>query len=106
MKFDWLVKHNGIYYPAGADVPIEETKKSEGVKAPAPLVSGKVDEVKDDVQANSDIVWAEFDKKTRKFSEEDLNLPYMKLKALAKKNGFKVENTAKANDIKDMLRSL
>ena len=42
----------------------------------------------------------------RLYSEEDLNLPYMKLKALAKKEGFKVENTAKANDIKEMLRSL
>ena len=99
MKFDYLVKHNGIYYPAGADVPIEETKKSEGVKAPAPLVSGKVDEVKEDVPVITD-------DKPRKYSEEDLNLPYMKLKALAKKEGFKVENTAKANDIKEMLRSL
>ena len=99
MKFDWLVKHNGIYYPAGADVPIEETKKSEGVKAPAPLVSGKVDEVKEDVPVITD-------DKPRKYSEEDLSLPYMKLKALAKKEGFKVENTAKANDIKEMLRSL
>ena len=99
MKFDYLVKHNGIYYPAGADVPIEETKKSEGVKAPAPLVSGKVDEVKEDVSVITD-------DKPRKYSEEDLNLPYMKLKALAKKEGFKVENTAKANDIKEMLRSL
>ena len=107
MKFDYLVKHNGIYYPAGADVPIEETKKSEGVKAPAPLVSGKVDDMDAEVRANSDKVWAEFDKKhSRKYSEEDLSLPYMKLKALAKKEGFKVENTAKANDIKEMLRSL
>lgn len=96
MKFGHLVKYNGVYYPAGADVPIEETKKSEGVKAPAPLVSGKVDEVKEDVK----------EEKARKYSEEDLSLPYMKLKALAKKEGFKVENTAKANDIKEMLRSL
>ena len=88
MKFDYLVKHNGIYYPAGADVPIEETKKSEGVKAPAPLVSGKVDD------------------KPRKFTEEDLKLPYMKLKALAKKEGLKVESTAKAEEIKNMLRAL
>lgn len=107
MKFDHLVKHNGVYYPAGEEVPINETS-GEGVKAPAVNVSGKVDVVTDaEVQANSDKVWAEFDKKhPRKYSEEDLNLPYMKLKALAKKEGFKVENTAKANDIKNMLRSL
>lgn len=106
MKFDHLVKHNGIYYPAGADVPTEETKKSEGVKAPAPLVSGEVESMEKIVQENSDIVWAEFDKKTRKYSEDDIKLPYMKLKALAKKEGFKVENTMKANELKDMLRSL
>lgn len=100
MKFDYMVKHNGIYYPAGEDVPTEE--KSEGVKAPAPLSSGKVDEVKDDVP--SDIVLA--DKRTRKFSEEDLALPYMKLKALAKREGLKVESNAKANEIKEMLRAL
>lgn len=96
MKFDYMVKHNGIYYPAGEDVPTEE--KSEGVKAPAPLSSGKVDEVP------SDIVLA--DKRTRKFSEEDLALPYMKLKALAKREGLKVESNAKANEIKEMLRAL
>ena len=43
MKFTHLVKHNGVYYSAGEDVPIEN-EKSEGVKAPAPLVSGKADE--------------------------------------------------------------
>jgi hypothetical protein len=78
MKFDYLVKHNGIYYPAGADVPIEETKKSEGVKAPAPLVSGKVDEVKEDVPVITD-------DKPRKYSEKDLDLPYMKLKQWRRK---------------------
>ena len=96
MKFSHDVKHNGVYYPAGTEVPIE-TKKSEGVTAPAPLVSGKVDEV----QASSDKA-----DKPRKYSEEDLNLPYMKLKALAKKEGFKADNTLKGYELKNMLRSL
>ena len=95
MKFTHMVKHNGVYYPAGKEVPIE-TKKSEGVKAPAPLVSGKVDEVKDDVIIKDD--------KPRKYSEEDLKLPYMKLKQLAKREGLKVESTAKSEDIKNMVR--
>ena len=85
MKFDYLVKHNGIYYPAGSDVPVEETR---GGQKPAPVASGKVDD------------------KPRKFTEEDLKLPYMKLKALAKKEGLKVESTAKAEEIKNMLRAL
>lgn len=104
MKFDYLVKHNGIYYPAGSDVPVEETR---GGQKPTPVASGKVDDMDAEVQANSDKVWAEFDEKhPRKFTEEDLKLPYMKLKALAKKEGLKVESTAKAEEIKNMLRAL
>ena len=84
MKFNHDVKFNGVYYPAGTDVPNEETNGG-GKDAPAALVSGKVE---------------------RKYSEEDLNLPYMKLKALVKKEGFKVENTMKAEDLKNLLRSV
>lgn len=93
MKFDYLVKHNGIYYPAGTEVPIEAN--GGGNDAPAVNVSGKVDEPTD----------AGFEIK-RKYSEEDLNMPYMKLKALATSEGFKVDKTAKADDIKEMLRTL
>lgn len=98
MKFDYLVKHNGIYYPAGIDVPIETS--GGGEVAPAVNVSGKVDT--DEIQANSG---KEFDSK-RKYTEEELDLPYMKLKSLASKEGFKVEKSAKAEEIKEMLRSL
>lgn len=96
MKFDYLVKHNGIYYPAGSDVPVEETR---GGQKPTPVTSGKVD--KEDAQASSSE-----EQHPRKFSEEDLKLPYMKLKALAKKEGLKVESNAKAEEIKNMLRAL
>ena len=90
MTFDYEVKHNGIYYPAGANVPIEETNGG-GKEAPAVIVSGKVET--DSVSA-------------RKYTEEDLNLPYMKLKALAKKEGFKVPNTLKSDELKEMLRGI
>lgn len=104
MKFDYLVKHNGIYYPAGTDVPIETS--GGGEVAPAVNVSGKVDT--DEIQANSDKVFAEFDSKIskRKYTEKELDLPYMKLKSLASKEGFKVDRSAKAEEIKEMLRSL
>ena len=92
MKFDYLVKHNGIYYPAGTEVPIE--MNGGGNKAPAVDVSGKVDEPKVE------------EPKSKKYSEEDLNLPYMKLKSLAIAEGFKVDKSAKADEIKDMLRTL
>ena len=87
MKFDYLVKHDGVYYPAGTDVPINETNGG-GTKAPTVDVSGKVD------------------KEGRKYSEEDLDLPYMKLKSLAAQEGFKVDTSAKADEIKEMLRTL
>ena len=88
MKFPYLVKHNGVYYPIGTDVPIEE---GGGMNTPAES-SGKVDEP--------------VEPEGSKYSEDDLNLPYMKLKALAKKEGLKVPNTAKAEEIKEMLRGI
>ena len=87
MKFDYLVKHDGVYYPAGTDVPINETNGG-GTKAPAVDVSGKVD------------------KEGSKYSEEDLDLPYMKLKSLAAQEGIKLDKTAKAEEIKEALRAL
>lgn len=93
MKFTHEVKHNGVYYPAGADVPIE-TKESEGVKAPAPLVSGK--------DTNSDNA-----EKKKKYTEQDLaGKKYFALKGMAKAEGFSVPNDAKSDEIKKMLLSV
>lgn len=91
MKFDHLVKHNGVYYPAGTDVPIEEKAAGD---APAVEPSGKVETQ----EATPE--------KSRKYTEEELDLPYMKLKSLASKEGIKVEKSAKAEEIKDLLRAL
>lgn len=99
MKFDYLVKHDGVYYPAGTDVPIETTS-GEGVKAPAGDVSGK-DLVKDDEVLDKDLV-----KNKRKYTDEDLDVPYFSLIALAKKEGLNVPDKAKTGDIKKMLRAL
>lgn len=99
MKFDYLVKHNGVYYPAGTDVPIETTS-GEGVKAPAVDVSGK-DLVKDDEVLDKDLV-----KDKRKYTDEDLDVPYFSLIALAKKEGLNVPDKAKTSEIKKMLRAL
>ena len=94
MKFTHEVKHNGVYYPAGAEVPIEETKESEGAKAPAPLVSGK--------DTNSDIA-----EKKKKYTEQDLaGKKYFALKGMAKAEGFSVPNDAKSDEIKKMLLSV
>lgn len=97
MIFPFEVKKNGVYYPAGTEVP---TGSKKGAEKPLSLQPGKVDT--DEIQANSDKV---FDSK-RKYTEEELDLPYMKLKSLATKEGFKVDRSAKAEEIKEMLRSL
>ena len=94
MKFPYLVKHNGVYYPIGADVPIEE-ENGGGMNTPAEDSSGKADEVKEDVVT-----------KEGKYTEEDLNVPFFSLKALAKKEGLEIPEKAKTKDLKKMLRAL
>ena len=91
MRFAYEVKYHGVYYPAGKDVPIG--KKAGAETAPAEL-SGKVDTVETPIE------------QPRKYSEEDLNVPYMTLKSMARAEGFKVPNTIKAEQIKEMLRTL
>ena len=96
MIFPFEVKKNGVYYPAGTEVP---TGSKKGVAKPLSSQPGKVD-TKPEIQEES------VKDKERKYSEEELDLPYMKLKSLASKEGFKVEKSAKAEEIKEMLRSL
>lgn len=101
MKFPHMVKYNGVYYPIGADVPIEEN--GGGMNTPAEP-SGKVDKVKEDKKIVKEEP-KEADK-TRKYSEQDLDVPYFSLKALAKNEGLKIPDKAKSSEIKNMLRAL
>lgn len=96
MIFPFEVKKNGVYYPAGTEVP---TGSKKGVEKPLSSQPGKVD-TKPEIQEES------VKENERKYSEEELDLPYMKLKSLASKEGFKVDRSAKAEEIKEMLRSL
>lgn len=93
MKFPCEVKYHGVCYPAGAEVPVG--KKGEGNTKPSPEKPGKVD---NPVEVE--------EPKGRKYTEDELNLPYMKLKSLASQNGIKVEKSAKAEEIKELLRAL
>jgi len=95
MIFPIEVKKNGVYYPAGTDVPMRNNKQREAKKPPVVDVPGKVDEP-EKVEIP----------KGRKYTEEELKLPYMKLKSLASQNGIKVEKSAKAEEIKELLRAL
>ena len=94
MIFPFEVKKNGVYYPAGTEVP-NRSDKQRGAKQPPVDVPGKVDEP-EKVEIP----------KGRKYTEEELKLPYMKLKSLASQNGIKVEKSAKAEEIKELLRAL
>lgn len=66
MKFNHLVKHDGVYYPAGTDVPI-----SGGVTAPV------VDTPRKGIVRH-------------KYTNDSLPKNYMKLKQLAKAEGMEV----------------
>lgn len=95
MVFEHRVVHNGIAYPAGADVPIED--KNGGAK-PAVKSSGKVDIVTDGVEVTED--------RKHKYTEEDLDVPFFSLKSLAKKEGLILPEKATTSEIRDMLRAL
>lgn len=43
MKFNHLVKHNGVYYPAGTEVPVGEVKPVQNKEVEKP--QEKVEEV-------------------------------------------------------------
>ena len=94
MKFPYLVKHDGVYYPIGTDVPIETS--GEGVKAPAVDVSGKV-EVEEEV---NDIPFIS------KYSEKDLDVPIQVLRKMCKENGIKMTNKDNADSLREKLRAL
>lgn len=95
MIFPFEVKKNGVYYPAGTEVPNRSEKQRVAKESPVVDVPGKVDD-----EPKTEEV------KARKYSEEDLNIPYMKLKSLASKEGIKVDKSAKTEEIKELLRAL
>lgn len=99
MKFPYLVKHDGVYYPIGTDVPIE--KPSGGVTAPTET-SGKVEEVKED-----DVVTEDKEMPFQmKYTEEELNVPFQNLKKMCKENGIKFSNKDGADVLRQKLRAL
>lgn len=101
MKFPHHVVYNGVSYPIGTDVPIEGT--NGGLNAPVE-VSGKED--KEDIKEPVKEDKAEIKEDKRKYTDEELDVPYFSLKSLAKKEGLKIPDKAKASEIREMLRAL
>ena len=70
MIFPFEVKKNGVYYPAGTEVP---TGSKKGVAKPLSSQPGKVD-TKPEIQKES-AVKESVKENERKYSEEELNTP-------------------------------
>lgn len=49
MKFGHLVKYNGQYYPAGADVPVGDNSVKEVVEDAKPIVEKQTDYTKTEI---------------------------------------------------------
>ena len=80
MIFKHLVKYNGVYYPAGTNVPVGEVK---------PVEEKKIEEVKDDTLTKTDIN----------------RMSVAELKDLAKKEGISGADDMTGAEIKKVLIS-
>ena len=86
MKFDYLVKHNGIYYKAGTDVPIEgDSLMGASKNAKADKVEPKV-EVEHIEEVKAEVEDAKLDKK---YTKTEINrMSTKELRELANANGI------------------
>ena len=81
MVYSYLVKYNGVYYPAGTDVPV-------GVSSVEIKDNKIIDEVKEEV----------------KYTKTDINrMSTSDLKSLAKSEGIKDADTLSGADLKKVL---
>ena len=81
MVYNHLVKYNGVYYPAGTDVPV-------GVASVEIKDNKIIDEVKEEV----------------KYTKTDINrMSTSDLKSLAKSEGIKDADTLSGADLKKVL---
>lgn len=81
MVYSHLVKYNGVYYPAGTDVPV-------GVSSVEIKDNKIIDEVKEEV----------------KYTKTDINrMSTSDLKSLAKNEGIKDADTLSGADLKKVL---
>lgn len=81
MVYSHLVKYNGVYYPAGTDVPV-------GVASVEIKDNKVIDEVKEEV----------------KYTKTDINrMSTSDLKSLAKSEGIKDADTLSGADLKKVL---
>ena len=75
MKFDHAVLLKGVFYPKGVEVPYNEPTVEKSTVGSTP----------------------------KKYTEKDVDVPYMTLKSMCKQNGISVPKTVKADEMKKLL---
>lgn len=91
MKFNHLVKYNGVYYPIGTDVPMGDNK---------PVVENKVEKV----EVKQEVVETPNVEDTPKYTKTEINrMPLDELKALATSNGVEGANDMTGGELKKLL---
>ncbi len=90
MKFPYLVTHNGIDYPIGADVPIEEET------APVKQEETVIDTVEEKVEEPT------IEEPTFEYTKTEIKrMPIAELKKIAKAND--IDDTMSGADIKEAI---
>lgn len=72
MKFSHLVKYNGQYYPAGADVPVGDNSVKEVVEDAKPIVEKQTDYTKTEINRLSTAELKQLAKKQQIDGAEDM----------------------------------
>lgn len=86
MKFDYLVKHNGVYYQIGEDVPIGDNAPV-GASKPVEKVTEKVEKIEKPIEEPIEI--KEVVPQTQSYTKTEINrMSTAELRELANKNGI------------------
>lgn len=94
MKFDYVVKHNGVYYEAGQEVPIGESPVSISKEKSS---DGGQERLFTDSEIN-------FESAPHKYTYEELKeIPVREIRKIAEDKGFEITKTIKEDVINEFL---
>lgn len=106
MKYDYLVKHNGVYYQAGEEVPdgIETPKVEATESAKSNIAEVKVaEEPKFDVSTIADKEDAKVNTLPKFSKTEIMKMPKAMLEDVCKKCGIEITEGTSGTDLKKIL---
>lgn len=97
MKFDHLVKHNGVYYKPGEDVPVEGNTPSAEALA-VETKTEEVSEVKVEAETKTDVA------PEKEYTKTEINrMSTAELRKLASKVGIENVDEYVGSELKTML---